>query len=200
MKKLIIVAVLAFLGTNLLAQREETIIGSSGWGFSGAWGGWNYNLASFNKDASPYNGGMWALEFGKRFYIGGLHYNINHYPLGGSNNFSMNSNNLLLGFTPMSYRPFHPIVSVAVGGGKLSTSSEVGQDPILTIQPAAGVEINITRWCHIDAQVGYRAVSGANFTKFKDSDFSGLYGQLNLKFGFSWGRYKNNKNGKRDND
>lgn len=197
MKKLIIVSVLAFLGTNLMAQREETIIGDGGWGFSGAWGGWNYNLGSFSKDASRYNGGLWALEFGKRFYVGGLHYNINNQLISGNNRFSLRSNNLLLGFTPMSYRPFHPIISVAVGGGKLNATGE-SEDPILTVQPAVGLEMNVTRWCHIDAQVGYRVVSDADFTKFKNSDFSGVYGQVNLKFGFSWGRYKTNKMNKRD--
>ena len=200
MKKLIFVALLSLIGTYLSAQREETIIGDGGWGLSGAWGGWSYNLGSFSKDASRYNGGIWALEFGKRFYVGGLHYNINNQPFGVGNNFSLRSNNLLLGFTPMAYRAFHPILSIAVGGGKLRATGEAGEDPIFTVHPAAGLEMNITRWCHIDAQIGYRIVSDADFTKYKNADFSGLYGQVNLKFGFSWGRYKSDKTRKRSED
>ena len=198
MKKLIFIALFAILGTNLMAQREETIIGTSGWGFSGAWGGWNYNMGNFNKNFSSYQGGLWALEFGKKFYIGGLHYTLNNEPINSSANFSLRSNNLLLGFTPISYRPIHPIISVAVGGSKLRTSTETGEDAVLTLHPAVGFELNVTRWCHIDAQVGYRVVSNSEFTKFTNSDFSGVYGQANLKFGFSWGRYKNKSVDKRD--
>jgi hypothetical protein len=197
MKKAIIITILAILGTNLMAQREETIIGDSGLGFSGAWGGWNYNLGSFSKDASRYNGGMWALEFGKRLYVGGQHYRINNQLISGVNRFSMNSNNLLIGYTPLSYRPIHPILSVSVGGGKISATGE-GDDPIFTVHPSVGLELNVTRWCHIDAQVGYRIVSDADFTKYKNSDFSGVYSQVNLKFGFSWGRYKNGKKDRKD--
>ena len=190
MKKLVIIAVLAMLGTNLMAQREETIIGDAGWGFSGAWGGWSYNMGNFNKNFSGYQGGLWALEFGKKFYIGGLHYTINNQPLNSTNTFSLRSNNLLICFTPIAYRPIHPIISVAVGGSKLRATGETGEDPVLTIHPAVGLELNVTRWCHIDAQVGYRVVSNSDFTKFTNSNFSGVYGQANLKFGFSWGKYK----------
>jgi hypothetical protein len=191
MKKLIIFAILAFSATSIFAQREQTVIGDSGLGFSGAWGGWSYNYGKFNKDQSgSYNGGMWALEFGKKLYIGGLHYNITNQRLNNSDVFNLRSNNLLLGYTPLSYKAIHPVISVAVGAGKIKTSGEAAEDHVFVVHPAAGFELNVARWCHIDAQVGYRVVNDANFIKYKNADFSGLYGQVNLKFGFSWGRYK----------
>jgi hypothetical protein len=195
MKKLFVLAIAAVISSALLAQREETIIGDAGWGFSGAWGGWSYNLGSFNKDYSGYNGGIWALEFGKKLYVGGVHYKITNQPINNNNRFSMRSNNLLLGFTPIAYRPVHPVISVAIGSGTLDLINESGikltADKVFNIHPAAGIEFNVTRWCHVDAQVGYRFTSDTDVKDYKDSDFSGLFGQVNLKFGFSWGRYKN---------
>ena len=61
MKKLIAVLVIFSLTSSLFAQREETIVGERGLGFSGAWGGWSYNMSQFDKNYSGYNGGLWAL-------------------------------------------------------------------------------------------------------------------------------------------
>jgi hypothetical protein len=192
MKRVILIA--AILWANMMnAQREETIIGDAGWGFSGAWGGWSYNLGNFNKDYSGYNGGIWALEFGKKFYIGGLHYDLKNAPLANNSSYNLISNNLLLGFTPIAYKPIHPIISMALGSSKLQTSSEISDDRVFAFHPSVGLELNVTRWCHIDAQIGYRFITDNDFTKYKDSDFSGAYGQVNLKFGWSWGRYKTKK-------
>ena len=195
MKKNIKVAIIgAFILFSTIsttfAQHEQTIVGSSGWGFSGAWGGWSFNLGQFDKQSAGYNGGVWALEFGKKLYVGGLHYTINNAPLPNSsvNTFTMRSDNLLIGYTPISYRPIHPVISCAIGSGKITTLE--GTQNSLVVQPAVGMELNVTRWCHVDAQVGYRAVTNSNFHAYENKDFSGLYGQLNLKFGFSWGRYK----------
>ena len=194
-KSLLAFAVI-FLATisATFAQSEETIIGDSGLGFTGAWGGWTYNYGQFAKDNSGYSGGMWALEFGKRFYIGGLHYNTGYQPLtNSSKTFSVSSNNLLLGYSLKSYRPVHPIFSLAASSSMLKLRTDANneaEDKIFMLHPAVGAELNLTRWCHVDAQVGYRAVMDSDFVGFADKDFSGFYGQVNLKFGFSWGRYK----------
>ena len=176
------------------AQREETVIGDSGLGFSGAWGGWTYNMGQFAKQNSSYSGGMWALEFGKRFYIGMLSYNTGYQPLtNNTKTFSVKSNNLLLGYSLQSYRPVHPIFSLAMSSSTLKLRTDANneaEDKVFMLHPAVGAELNLTRWCHVDAQVGYRAVMDSDFAGFTDKDFSGFYGQVNLKFGFSWGRYK----------
>jgi hypothetical protein len=194
MKKVFAIAVFIFsAATFTFAQREQTVVGDAGFNLSGAWGGWTYNGGQFGNDFKTYGGGMWALEFGKKFYIGSQHYRINNQLLNGSttNSFSLRSDNLLLGYTPMSYRPVHPIISVAFGSGRLNASNEAFEDRVFVIHPMAGVELNLVRWCHIDAQVGYRVVGDTDFTKYAAKDFSGFFGQINLKFGFSWGRYRN---------
>ena len=186
--------------TCTFAQREETLMGSSGFGLSGAWGGFSNNLSQFNNKYANYRGGMWALEFGKRFFIGGMHYNLGSQVLNNSTtkSYSMNSNNLLLGFTPKAYMPIHPIISLGVGGSTIHLRSDgtTTDNNVFMLHPAIGAELNITRWCHLDAQMGYRAVMNSNFVGLEDKDFSGLYGQVNLKFGYSWGRYRTKENSK----
>jgi hypothetical protein len=200
MKKLILFAIIALFSTNIMAQREETIIGDSGWSFSGAWGGWSYNFASFDKNYSSYNGGLWSLEFGKRLNVGYWHYDLVNQNIGSGKSFSSYSKNLYLGYSIASYKAVHPIFSLGLGQSRINATgnSETNEARVWTFHPAVGLELNATRWCHIDAQVGYRAVTGTKFIGFNDADFSGLYGSVNLKFGFSWGRYKTKMS--RDND
>lgn len=193
MKKLILFAIIALFSTNIMAQREETIIGDSGWGFSGAWGGWSYNFASFDKNYSSYNGGLWSLEFGKRLNVGYWHYDLTNQKIGVDKMFSSYSKNLHLGYAIAGYKSVHPIFSLGLGQSRIETkisNSELVEARVWTFHPAVGLELNATRWCHIDAQIGYRAVTGTKFVGFNDADFSGVYGTINLKFGFSWGRYK----------
>ncbi len=179
--------------TSTFAQREETVMGSSGFGFTGAWGGFTSNLGQFNGKYAGYQGSMWALEFGKRFYVGGMHYNLGAQLVNNSTKtYSMSSNNLLLGYTHKSYMPIHPIVGLGVGNStiRLRSDAVTTENRVFVLHPTLGAEVNVTRWCHIDAQVGYRAVMNSDFVGASDKDFSGLYGQINLKFGYSWGRYK----------
>ncbi len=193
MKKIIGIIALTLLGTSIFAQREETLMGDTGWGFSGAWGGWVNNVSNFNENYSGYGGTMWNLEFGKRLTIGYSHYTMTAKPLSATNNFNLRSRNFNIGYTPLAYRALHPIFNVGIGSGKLRLANEGEEDRVYTFHPSGGLEFNVTRWCHIDGQIGYRIVSDTNFARYKDADFSGLYGQLNLKFGFSWGRYKTNR-------
>jgi hypothetical protein len=196
-KSLLAIAIIFLASvTSIFAQREETVLGSSGFGFSGAWGGFTGNIGQFDGKTANYGGGMWALEFGKRFFIGNANYSTGYQALPSSTKtFSLNSSNLLLGYTHNSYLPIHPIFSLGVGGAKLRvrTDGVIAEQNVLTLDPTIGAEANLTRWCHVDAQLGYRAVMNSNSVGLKDKDFSGLYGQVNLKFGYSWGRYKTKK-------
>ncbi len=177
---------------SLVAQSEQTVMSGSKLGFSGVWGGWSYSTGVFNGKYGGYNGGIWGLEFGKKLLIGGLHYNTGDQYINNTDHFDLKSNSLYLGYTPNSYKAVHPIFSLALGGGTLTANNESVGHKVFTVQPAIGLEVNALRFCHIDAQVGYRAVLNSGYTTFKDTDFSGLNVQVNLKFGFSWKRYNNN--------
>jgi hypothetical protein len=193
---LAVIALFLMTITATFAQREETLIGSSGFGFTGAWGGFSPSIGQFNGKYSNYQSSMWALEFGKRFYIGGMHYGLGTQAIGTTGKtYTLNSNNLLLGYTHKSYLPIHPIVSLGLGGStvRLRSDGNTVENTVFSVHPAVGAEINVTRWCHIDAQMGYRAILNTDFVGATDKDFSGFYGQVNFKFGYSWGRYKTRK-------
>jgi hypothetical protein len=200
MKKLILFAIIALFSTNITAQREQTIIGDSGWGFSGAWGGWSYNFASFDKNYSSYNGGLWAFEFGKRLTVGYWHYDLLNQSLGTGKSFSSYSKNLHLGYAIAAYKPVHPIFSLGMGQSRIiaTGNSESTEARVWALHPAVGLELNAARWCHIDAQIGYRAVTGTKFVGFNDADFSGVYGTISLKFGYSWTPYRTKMSRDRD--
>ena len=189
MKKLILFLVLLSSSFSLFSQNEQTIMSGSKLGFSGVWVGGSNTISTFNCKYSSYNGGFWALEFGKKLLIGGLHYDIGNQLINGKDYFSMSSNDLYLGYTLNSYKVVHPIFSLAVGGGKLNVNNELVSQNVFTIHPAVGLEVNVFRFLHLDGQVGYRAVANTTYAAFKDTDFSGFYTQLNLKLGFSWKRY-----------
>jgi hypothetical protein len=197
-KSLLAIAIIFLASiTSTFAQREETIMNSTGFGFTGAWGGYTYNTGQFDGKYSGYQGGMWALEFGKRFYIGQTWYKSGLQPFSNATKkFTLSSNNLLLGYTHKAYMPIHPIVNLAIGGSQINLISDgvSVEKNVFTLHPTIGAELNVTRWCHVDAQVGYRAVLNSDFVGASDKDFSGLFGQINLKFGYSWGRYKSVKN------
>jgi hypothetical protein len=194
---LAIAIILLTVSTATFAQREETVLNSTGFGFTGAWGGFQSNIGQFNSKYAGYQGGMWALEFGKRFYVGQTYYKTGTQLLNATGkSYSMNSNNLLLQYAHKAYMPIHPIFGVGIGGATidLRTDGVSVSNNVFMLHPTLGVEINVTRWCHIDAQLGYHAVLNSNFVGQTDKDFSGLFGQVNLKFGYSWGRFKSTKN------
>lgn len=199
MKKIMILAFCAFLGTNTYAQREQTVFSNAGLRVSGFWGGYNHGIGQFNNDYSGFDGGFWAVEFSKVMSVGGNHYRLNAMPLAGGRNYTLNANQLQLGFTPKAWHTIHPIFGVAGGVGKLQISNEAGFDKVYVAQPSAGIEVNVFRWLHVDLQGGYRFVMDSDVVGgVTDKDFSGGYAQLGLKFGYSWGRTPKKKRGSDD--
>jgi hypothetical protein len=75
-----------------------------------------------------------------------------------------------------------------VANGKLDPDNSP-YDRIFVVQPSLGAELNLLRWCHASVHGGYRFVNDVSIDTYSDNDFSGLYGELTLKFGISWGRW-----------
>ena len=183
MKKQLFVLFLTISSFSLFAQSEQTLFHNLG--LTGAWGGWSYNANFNNNNYNSFNGGIWGLEFGKSFLIGGLHYTV---PDANANsNYNLRTNSLYLAYLAQSYKPVHPIFSMGIGGGTILQDNNSISNSILVLQPAAGIEINAFRVCHVDLQGGYRAALTNNNSVFNNTNFSGFYGQINLRLGFSWG-------------
>ncbi|MFN0035594.1 MAG: hypothetical protein ACKVUS_11040 [Saprospiraceae bacterium] len=178
--------------SSLFAQKEQTVMGSRGLGFSGIWGGWKHQLTPFDGSDNPsyMTGGFFGLEFGKSLLVGWGHYNlVDEFKWDNIENqaFDLKWNPLVLGYGFKNYKPIHPQIGVELGRGKVKFGGQ--DDRIFVVQPSAGVEINVFRWFHVGLDGGYRFVSDSKFPNLSDEALSGWFGQASLKFGFSWGRY-----------
>lgn len=174
------------------SQREETVLGSRNLGFSGIWGGPKYQLARFGNDNVYVRGWEFGFEFGKSLTVGFGGNSIKDDILWNDQpgqTFDMRWRTLNLGYAFQSYRAVHPMINLIGGNGKVRYADEP-EDRIFVIQPSAGVEFNVFRWLHLGLEGGYRFVTDSDIS-LSDRQLSGAFGQATLKFGFSWGRYRN---------
>ena len=188
---LLAIALFASIG-SLMAQKEETVVGNRGLGFSGIWGGSKHQLTQFgnNGKTSYVAGGFFGLEFGKALLVGFGHYNlIDEFKWDNVENqeFDMKWNPMVLAYGFKNYKSIHPQIGVDLGGGKVHLGDV--NDRIFVVQPTAGLEINVFRWFHIGLDGGYRFVNDSSLPSLSDQQLSGWFGQATLKFGYSWGRY-----------
>lgn len=192
--KLFFLAIALLASLQLSAQKEETVMGSRGLGFSGIWGGYKHQLTQFGNTTSYVNGGFFGLEFGKSLLVGWGNYAlIDEFKWDGIQNqqFDMRWRPFLLQYGIKNFKAIHPQVGFEIGRGKVELGD--AKDRILVMQPSAGVEINVFRWFHIGVDGGYRFVSDSSIPALDNESLSGWYGQATLKFGFSWGRYRTKK-------
>jgi len=186
--------ILMLTSLSLFAQREETIIGSRGWGLSGIWGGYNHQYTTFDKKNIYDRGGYFTFEFGKTLLVGWSNYGLEGNIAVQSENrpFNMKWNTLNLGYNIASYKAIHPIVRMDIGSGKARLDG-YGDDQVFVIQPAAGIEVNVFRWLRLGLEGGYRFVNDVSLGPLTVQDLSAPFGQLSLKFGYSWGRHHGQK-------
>lgn len=184
---LITLLCLAFAGT-LSAQRDETLFGKNGFDLSGAWGSAIYNYSFFDKDYVYTRGGNIGLEFGNDFFLGygwsdfREDANVQNLP-----SFKLKYNGFILGIAPYSQKAIHPRITLLTGGGRVKLG-DGESDRVLVFQPSAGLEINVFRWFRFGAEGGYRLIANENLAGLDASDISSPFVQLDLRFGFSWGR------------
>lgn len=177
---------------SLSAQREETVLGSRGWGFSGIWGGYTHQITQYNNIDGWNRGGFFGFEFGKSLNVGWSHYSLrDNILINAADNkrfdFKYNGGKLAYAFIP--YRAIHPVLNFEIGRGRVTVTG-LPKDEVLVLQPSAGVEINVFRWFRLGLEGGYRMVNNYDASgPLSDDKLSGAFGQATLKFGFSWGRF-----------
>jgi hypothetical protein len=198
MNRFLVLFALVFVSTfSANAQREETVLGHKGFRISGIWGGSNHQLTRFSNSNSYVNGGFFGLEFGKALQVGVSSYELQEnikWNQIDNQSFEMYFRGLHLGYGVSNYKPIHPTFNIDIAPGRVKLAGE-GSDRIFVVQPAAGVEINVMRWFHLGLQGGYRVVTDSGLPSVSDKDLSGAFGQVTLKFGWSWGRGRGNSNG-----
>ncbi|MCB9285625.1 MAG: hypothetical protein H6563_16345 [Lewinellaceae bacterium] len=189
-RSLLIVVLMGAALTLAQAQADETLFNKSGLGLTGAWGGWNTGVAVFGDQPALTKGGFGGLEFGKNLFIGWAgQKTVNRLPFASEqpSRFGFDYGGLLVGYAPGARNAIHPQFGLLIGGGEARVEN-VGSDAVWVIQPSLGVELNVFRWFRIGVEGGYRYFSNSNIPDYTDQDFSNFYGQLRLKFGWSWGK------------
>ena len=183
----------AFLlsSVTVFSQREETVLGEHGWGFSGLWGGVSWEYTPYNSVDTYNKRGFFGFEFGRSLHVGWSHFRMidDIAPVPGEPwRLDYNYNGGFIGYSFLPYKAIHPTLNLEVGQGRVQHSIE-GRDKTFTIQPSAGVEINVFRWFRVGLEGGYRFVRNVDYVSLSDQDLSGAFGRATLKFGFSWGRH-----------
>ena len=177
---------------QLSAQREETVLGERGWGFSGLWGGYTHQYTTYDQTDGWNRGGFFGFEFGKTLNVGWSRSSLrDEIVLTNRDNrrFDFDYNGGKLGYAFAPYRAIHPVLNFEVGRGVVKIEG-LGKDQVFVMQPSAGVEINVFRWFRLGLEGGYRMVRNYDLgADLSEDRLSGAYGQATLKFGFSWGRH-----------
>ena len=186
MKKLLTLFVFTFFALTTFAQREETLL--SNMHLSGVWLSWSSTIGTVKDENVSFRGGSFGFEFGKDLFLGWGGYQSNGYIHQDDLKFNMKWNGPMVSYSPHSYKAVHPVFGLMIANGKIDPGNQA-YDRVLMVQPSLGAELNLLTWCHLGVNGGYRFVNDVNINKFTDKDFSGLYGELKLKLGISWGRW-----------
>ncbi len=178
---------------SIHAQRDETILNKTNLRITGAWGGPTLGITSYDGESTTVAGGYGGIEFNKEYFVGWGGATID-LPNLDANILKpdFDYNGLVLGYAPAAHRLIHPNFLLLVGTGKAQFNGL--DDKAWVVQPAIGGEVNVLRWFRIGASGGYRYVNGSDLIGLSDENLSGFFGEIKLKFGFSWGksdRYKN---------
>lgn len=172
----------------LHAQSDETIFSHFKPRVSGIWAGATNSISRFKDETAVISGGFAGLEFNKSYFVGwggqqmAREISINN----ATNPLSLDYNGLMLGYAPQAFRSVHAMVTVMAANGSLRYKSE-NKDNVFILQPSAGVEINLFKWCRVGLQGGYRFVTDVNVQGIRAADVSTPFAEMTLKFGYSWG-------------
>lgn len=195
MKRLALCFGILLLSLQLFAQDQETVFGYSGLKLTGVWGGPSFAFSRISDRSEYFRGGFGGLEFNKSIYVAYAAYWLNDETELPEldNEVDFRYRGLLLGYAFKPNKIVHPKITTLIGGGEVSIDlGSTISDQVFVLQPTAGIGINVFKWWHIDVLGGYRLVTGMeedNSDLLSNSEVSGAFGEIKLRFGISWGWY-----------
>jgi len=177
-----------FLAVSGAFAQEETVL--SGGIRSGGFGAPVVKFSEVNNSFAVFAGGRGGWIINSTFVIGGGGYGLSNdivpdetsSPFDPFRRIDMGYGGLELEYIGMSDKLVHYSVYVLIGGGGVSYQGPIS-DGFFVLEPAANVEVNLTRWFRINGGVGYRFVSGVELPGLTNSDLSAFAGSLTFKFG-----------------
>ena len=190
-------ALAALLTLPLLAQGDETVANAFDLDFSGAWGGWNFQVTELGDENAVMQGGFGGLEFNKAIFLGWGAYRLQDrvdVTAGDDEgDVDFRYHGPVIRYTPRARSIVHPMFGLQGGFGRIDFDyddeelDDPGTDRVAIVQPTVGGELNVTRWCRLGAEFGYRFALNADSPEIDDGFASGPFGAATLRFGFSWG-------------
>lgn len=169
-----------------ISQKDETIFTMQDFRFTGAWGGPSFGGSTFDGNGVTQTNGFFVAEFNKTLLLGWSSTDLDLPSVDGANT-DLKYRGLLLGYTPNASKAFHPQAMLLLGTGDAGFVNE-SKDDVWVIQPAGGIELNIFQWFRVGAVGGYRFVTDSDVASLPNKELSSLFGEITLKFGFSWGK------------
>ena len=190
MNKNILVALgLLLLSTGVVFASERVALVSGEDISHGGFGGVSTKLTRLNGAMSILVGGKGAWLVDHSFYLGGGGYGSAGSIQGTSK--YLGYGGPMAGYIAMPSRLVHFGAEVMVGGGALGEAhdpddmhfSHGNEDPILVVEPAAYLSLNLAEHATINAGVSYRFVASSSDAVLSNSDLSGLSGEISIVFG-----------------
>ena len=173
---------------GLVAQKDDTLFGESGLRLTGVWGGPMYGMALYPSESPALRGSQIGLEFNRMLTLGVKTERMTRgiaLDEAIPERFKMKQKGFFLAFSPLSNRVVHPRVAFSMASGEVK--SETIKDDIFVVQPRAGLEVNVFKWCRLGLEGGYNFVSRSDIAGIEDEEFSTFFVDFQLRFGFSWG-------------
>jgi len=193
MKTFLLLLCLCLLSLPVLAQ-EETLI--SGDIESGGFGGPVIKYGSVNGEGGILVGDRGGWIINHTFIVGGGGYGLTNnvkakIPAPSGHKFlNFGYGGLELEYIARSDKLTHFSVMALIGAGGVSWRNESGgmvgsdnEDSFFVFEPAAQVNLNVTKNFRISGGVSYRYVSGVNLPASTNADLSGPTAVVTFRFG-----------------
>jgi hypothetical protein len=181
MRRLALVLPLIFAGSSVAAAQERTLVG--GGLESGGFGAPVVKFSDIGGEFAVFAGarGGWIINHTLVLGLGGygLASSIGDYP--GEREVEFGYGGLELEYINSSDDIVHFTILTLIGAGGVTALFDEGE-AVFVLEPAANLEVNVTKWFRLGAGGGYRFVSGADLV-LSDDDLSAFFGVLTFKFG-----------------
>jgi len=193
MRQLAAVLLLCFFTLPLLAQEETLIDGEIE---NGGFGGPVVKFGSINGEAGIFVGGRGGWIINHTFIVGGGGYGLandvkaNVTGPYGQRYLNFGYGGVELEYIAQSDRLIHFSVMTLIGGGAVGwrddsvrSGMDAGNDTFFVVEPAAQVNLNVTKYFRMSAGVSYRYISGVSSSAATNADLSGPSAVLTFRFG-----------------
>jgi hypothetical protein len=173
---------LVLLATSSVAAAQEETLAGDGLE-SGGFGAPVVKFSEIGSEFAVFAGarGGWIINHTLVLGLGGygLASNIGEFPFEREVEFGYGG--LELEYINNSDNVVHFTIYTLIGAGGVTSLFDTAE-AVFVLEPAANLEVNLTKWFRLGAGGGYRFVSGADQV-LSSEDLSAFFGVLTFKFG-----------------